>query len=224
MDFGRLRIAVSHGSIEALSPWHKDKSRVVVTTDASTRVRGAVFEGIPASWLWLEPQSQWHINRCLGAGSSFLSAKGFMAAAGTAACIDSHRQNVCGFFHKSPRPPCTRMYDPKLCTSTEQTLSLHQSSAHPQSPERLARYSLRKRDSSRRVEVAPWVGSDDLDPARDSGGGSVCHERECALPAVLHPVSLPAEGARSDIALASSQAVCVSSNQYISTGVMHDQE
>ncbi len=74
------------------------------------------------------------------------------------------------------------------------------------------------------MEVAPWVGSDDLDPARDSGGGSVRHERECALPAVLHPVSLPAEGARSDIALASSQAVCVSSNQYISTGVMHDQE
>ncbi len=81
----------------------------------------------------------------------------------------------------------------------------------------------RKRDSSRRVEVAPRVGLDDLDPVRDSGGGSVCHELECALFAVLHPVSLPAEGGRADIALASSQAVCVSSNQYIATGVMHEQ-
>ncbi len=60
---GRLRIDVSRGSIEALRPWCRDTSRVVVTTDASTRVRGAVFEGIPASWLWSEPQSQWHINR-----------------------------------------------------------------------------------------------------------------------------------------------------------------
>ncbi len=130
-----------HRSSEAVAYLFKDTSRVVVTTDASTRVREAVFEGIPASWLWSEPQTQWHITHCLGAGSSFLSAKGFMAAAGTAACIDSHRQNVCGFFHKSPRPPCTRMYDPKLCTSTEPSLSLHQSSARPQSPEWLARYS-----------------------------------------------------------------------------------
>ncbi len=69
--------------------------------------------------------------------------------------------------------------------------------------------------SSRRVQVAPRVGSDDLDPLRESGGGSVHYERECALPAVLLPVSLPAEGGCTDIALASSQAVCVSSNQYI---------
>ncbi len=46
-------------------PWqHRSStSRVMVKTNASTRVRGAVFEGIPASWLWSEPQSQWHINR-----------------------------------------------------------------------------------------------------------------------------------------------------------------
>ncbi len=36
------------------------------------------------------------------------------------------------------------------------------------------------------------------------------------------PISLPAEGERADIALASSQAICVSSNQYIATGVMHN--
>ncbi len=73
------------------------------------------------------------------------------------------------------------------------------------------------------MEVVPRVSSDDLDPLRESGGGSVRYERECTLPAVLLPVSLPAEGGRADIALASSQAVCVSSKQYIATGVMQDQ-
>ncbi len=73
------------------------------------------------------------------------------------------------------------------------------------------------------MEVVPRVSSDDLDPLRESGGGSVRYERECTLPAVLLLVSLPAEGGRADIALASSQAVCVSSKQYIATGVMQDQ-
>ncbi len=78
-------------------------------------------------------------------------------------------------------------------------------------------------DSSRRVEVAPRVGSDDLEPLRESGGGSVRQERECALPAVLLPLSLPAGRGRADITLASSQAVCVSSDQDTATGFMQDQ-
>ncbi len=73
------------------------------------------------------------------------------------------------------------------------------------------------------MKVAPQVGSDDMEPLRESGGESVRHERECALPAVLLPVSLPAGMGRADIALASSQAVCVSSDQDIATGVMQDQ-
>ncbi len=56
-----------------------------------------------------------------------------------------------------------------------------------------------------------------------NGGGSACHEQECALPTVLHPVSLPAIGGSADIALASSQAVYVFSNQYIATGVRDNQ-
>ncbi len=42
--------------------------------------------------------------------------------------------------------------------------------------------------SSRRVEIAPRVGSDDLEPLalRESGGGSVRQEQEHALPVVLH--------------------------------------
>ncbi len=73
---GRLHIAVSHGNIEPLRSWRKDTSRVMVTTDASTRVRGVVFEGIPASWLGSEPQSQWHINH-LELEAVFLALKDF---------------------------------------------------------------------------------------------------------------------------------------------------
>ncbi len=83
--------------------------------------------------------------------------------------------------------------------------SLHQSSAHP--------WSFEERDSPRRVEVAPRVGSDDLGPLWESRGGSVRHKREGALPAVLLPIPLPAGRGRSDIALDSSQAVCVPSDQ-----------
>ncbi len=81
-----LKIWLNFGSIEALRPWRKDTSRVVVTMDALTRVRGAVFEGIPASWLGSESQSQWHSS----------------TAARTLACTDTHRQHVCGLVNKSP--------------------------------------------------------------------------------------------------------------------------
>ncbi len=62
-----------------------------------------------------------------------------------------------------------------------------------------------------------------MEPLRESRGGSVRHERECTLPTVLLPVSLPAERGRADIALASTQAVCISSDQDIANGVMQDQ-
>ncbi len=73
------------------------------------------------------------------------------------------------------------------------------------------------------METAPRVCSDDLEPLRESGGGFVRHERECALPAVFLPVSLTAGRGRADIALASGQAVCISSYQDFATGVMQDQ-
>ncbi len=72
---GCLNITVSRGCIEALKPWHNPDlfsrgvplgsvvSCVVVTTDASTHGWRAVCDGMPASGLWLKPQSQWHINR-----------------------------------------------------------------------------------------------------------------------------------------------------------------
>ncbi len=60
------------------------------------------------------------------------------------------------------------------------SLSLNQSSAHPQSSEPQGGHAFEEGDSSRRVEVAPWVGSNDLDSLRGSGGGSVRHELENA--------------------------------------------
>ncbi len=41
-------------------------------------------------------------HKPFGAGSSVLSCKGFSAAAGTAACTDSHQQHVCNFLYKPP--------------------------------------------------------------------------------------------------------------------------
>ncbi len=58
---------------------------------------------------------------------------------------------------------------PAMCGPS---LSLNQSSAHPQYFE--------EGNPSRRVEVAPGVGSDDLDSLQGSGGGSICHELENA--------------------------------------------
>ncbi|KAL0168318.1 hypothetical protein M9458_036540 [Cirrhinus mrigala] len=81
---------------------------------------------------------------------------------------------------------------------------------------------LRKKNSSRTVEAAPQVSSDDLGPLRESWGGSVHHDRECTLPPILLSFSLPAGRGRSDIALASSQAICISSEQDIAAGVMQD--
>ncbi len=101
--------------------------------------------------------------------------------------------------------------------------SLYQSNAYPRSPEPGGGHAFEKGYASRRVEITPRVGSDDLEPLRESGSGSVRNEREHALPAVLLPVSLPAGGGRADIALASGQAVCISSDQDTATGVMQDQ-
>ncbi len=87
---GRLSIAVTCGCIEALAPWRNPDlfsrgvplglvaSRVVVTTDASTLGWGAVCEGMPASGLWSEPQTRWHINR-LELEAVFLALKEFRA-------------------------------------------------------------------------------------------------------------------------------------------------
>ncbi len=117
-----------------------------------------------------------------GAGSN-LSSKGFSATAGTAACTDSHRQHICGFVYKSPERNSL-----KGAMQAGNGLSLHLSCAHPWSPDPRGEHVFEEGDSSRRMEIAPRVGSDDLEPLtlKESGGGSVRQEREHALPAVLH--------------------------------------
>ncbi len=84
---------------------------------------------MPASGLWLE---SWSLKP-LGAGSSVLSSKGFLAAAGTAACTN-RTKHVCGFVYKSSR---RRMIQGSVQACSESpamggpSLSPHQSSAHP---------------------------------------------------------------------------------------------
>ncbi len=63
-----------------------------------------------------------------------------------------------------------------------------------------------------------WFGT-----STGSGGGFIRYERECTLPVVLLPVPLPAGRGRAHSALADSQALCVSSDQNIASGVMQHQ-
>ncbi len=175
-------------------------SRMVVTTDASTHGWGAVCEGMPASGLWLESQSQWHINR-LELEAVFLAQKDFQPQLEQQhVLIRTDNTSVVSYINHQGG-----IRSRALCKQATDCHPLHQSSAHPRSPDPRGGHAFEEGDSSRRVEIAPRVGSDDLEPLtlRESGGGSVRHERERALPAVLH----------SDITLASSQAVCISSDQ-----------
>ncbi len=72
---GCLSIAVTRGCIEAV-PLGSVVSRVVVTTDTTPHGWGAVCDGMPASGVWLKPQSQWHIN-CLELEAVLLALKDF---------------------------------------------------------------------------------------------------------------------------------------------------
>ncbi len=175
-----------------------------------------------ASWLGSEPQSQWHINR-LELEEVFLALKDFRSQLEQQhVLIRTDNTSVISYInHRSLQ--CSVQTGSESPAMGGLSLPLHQSSAHPRSLELQGGHAFEEGDSSRRVEVAPRVISDDLEPQQVSGGGYVCHKREGALPAVLLPVSLPAGRGRADIALASSQAVYVSSDQDIATGVMQDQ-
>ncbi len=165
-------------------------------------------------------------HKPLGTGSSLFSSKGVSGTTGTAACTDSHQQHVRGFVHKSPGRHSFQGFVRAGSDFTAMgglSPSLHQSNAHPRSLESRGGNAFEEENSSRGMEVTPRVGSDDLEPLRESGGGFIRYERECTLPVVLLPVPLPAERGRAHSALASSQALCVSSDQNIVSGVMQDQ-
>ncbi len=130
-------------------------------------------------------------HKPLGTGSSLFSSKGVSGTTGTAACTDSHRQHVRGFVHKSPG---RHSFQGLVQAGSDFTAmgglspSLHQSNAHPRSPESWGGHAFEEENPSREMEVTPRVGSDDLESLRESGGGSIRYERECTLPVVLLPV------------------------------------
>ncbi len=157
--------------------------RVVVTTDASTHGWGAVCEGMPASGLWLESKSRWHINR-LELEAVFLALKVFQPQLEQQhVLIRTVNTSVVSYINHQGG-----IRSRALCKQAMDCHPLHQSSAHPRSPDPRGGHAFEEGDSSRRVEIAPRFGSDDLEPLtlRESGGGAVRHEREHALPAVLH--------------------------------------
>ncbi len=165
-------------------------------------------------------------HKPLGTGSSLFSSKGVSGTTGMAACTDSHRQHVRGFVHKSPGRHSFQGFVQAGSDFTAMgglSPSLHQSNAHPRSSESRGGHAFEEENPSRGMEVTPQVGSDDLESLRESGGGFIRYERECTLPVVLLPVPLSAERGRAHSALASSQALCVSSDQNIASGVMQDQ-
>ncbi len=165
-------------------------------------------------------------HKPIGIGSSIFSSEGVSSTTGTAACTDSHRQHVCSLVHKSPG---RRPFEGFVQAGSDVTAmggfspSIHQSNAHPRSFESRGGHAFKEENSSRGMEVTPRVGSDDLEPLRGSRSGFIRYERECTLPVVLLSVPLPVGRGRAHSALADSQALCVSSDQDIASGVMQDQ-
>ncbi len=97
-------------------------------------------------------------HKPLGAGSSLLSPKRVSDATGTAACTDSLRQNIRGFVHKSPGWHSLQGFVQAGNESPAMgglSPPIHQSSAHPQSPEPRGRHAFEEGDPSREMEVAP---------------------------------------------------------------------
>ncbi len=184
---GLLRIAVSRAasSSEAVAQRYVTCRGHNGCIDSSP---GAVFEGIPASWLGSESQSQWHINRL----------ELFSTAARTLACTDTHRHHVCGLVNKSPsgvpsRALCKQAADLLLWVDVTSSPSEQRTSRS-----RRADMLSRKGDSSRRVEVAFGTSTGER--------RWICSPwARRRMPAVLLPVSLPAGRGRADIVLASSR-------------------
>ncbi len=234
---GRLSIAVTRGCIEALAPWRNPNffsrgvplglvtSRVVVTTDASTLGWGAVCEGMPASGQWSEPQIRWHINR-LELEAVFLALKEFQTQLERQhVLIRTDNTSVVSYINRPGRRPFKGFVQAgsDVTAMGGFSPSIHQSNAHPRSFESRGGHAFKEENSSRGMEVTPRVGSDDLEPLRGSRSGFIRYERECTLPVVLLSVPLPVGRGRAHSALADSQALCVSSDQDIASGVMQDQ-
>ncbi len=166
--------------------------RVVVTSDASTHGWGTVSKGMLASGLWSEPQSRWHIN-CLELEAVFLALKEFRTQLEQQhVLIRTENTSVVSYINHQggirSRALCKQATN--LLLWADCRLSIR--AAHIPGLLNCEVDMLSRKGIPQGEEAAPRVGSDDLEPLRESVGGSVRHKREYALPAVLVPVSLPA--------------------------------
>ncbi len=237
MDFGtfeyrgHLRLHRSSGSVaqpEFLQPGSPPGVGDFTRGGHNRRIDARLGSGVrgDASFGAVVGASDPMAHKPLGIGSSLFSSEGVSNTTGTATCTDSHRQHVCSFVHKSPG---RRSFKGFVRAGSDFTAmggfspSIHQSNAHPRSLESRGGHAFKEENSSRGMEVTPRVGSDDLEPLRGSRSGFIRYERECILPVVLLSVPLPAGRGRAHSALADSQALCVSSDQDIASGVMQDQ-
>ncbi len=94
-------------------------------------------------------------HKPLGAGSSVLSSKDFRPQLELRHVLIRTDKHVCGFVHKSPRRRTIQQACSESPVMCGPSLSLNQSSAHPQSSEPQGGHAFEEGDSSRRVEVAP---------------------------------------------------------------------
>ncbi len=97
-------------------------------------------------------------HKPLGTGSSLFSSKRVSSTTGTATCTDSHRQHVCSFVQKSPGRHSFQGFVRAGSDFTAMcglSPSIHQSNAHPRSPEPRGGHAFKEENSSRGMEVTP---------------------------------------------------------------------
>ncbi len=233
---GRLSIAVTCGCIEALAPWRNPDlfsrgvplglvtSRVVVTTDASTLGWGAVCEGMPASGRWSEPQIRWHINR-LELEAVFLALKEFRAQLERQhVLIRTDNTSVVSYINRQGG-----IRSKALCEQAAILLLWADSRLLSIRATHIPGSWIAGRTCFQGGEFLKGNGG--YTPSRFRWFGTSTGKRRWIyslrarmhIAVVLLPVPLPAGRGRAHSALASSQALCVSSDQNIASGVMQDQ-
>ncbi len=118
--------------------------------DESTHGWGAVCEGMPASGLWLESKSRWHINR-LELEAVFLALKVFQPQLEQQhVLIRTDNTSVVSYINHQGG-----IRSRALCKQAMDCHPLHQSNAHPRSPDPRGGHAFEEGDSSRRVKIAP---------------------------------------------------------------------
>ncbi len=237
MDFGtfeyrgHLRLHRSSGavaqpgSLEPGVPLGLVASRVVVTTDASTLGWGAVCEGMPASGLWSEPQTRWHINRS-ELEAVFLALKEFRAQLEQQhVLIRTDNTSVVSYINRQggirSRALCKQAAI-LLLWADSRLLSIratHIPGLLNRRSDMLSRRRIPQREWRLHPESVQMIwnlyGKAEVDLFTTS--------ENAHCPLFFSLSHSPLKGDALTSALASSQALCISSDQNIATGVMQDQ-